>query len=150
MNKKSFFEKLTGSQREDEEDVFSLEPVDNKNLMKEIEEENEEAELTMDVYQTPTEIIIQSFVAGLKPEDLDVTITHDMVTIKGKREDRRRVERENYFYQELYWGTFSRSILLPQEVDPDEADASIKDGMLSIKLPKLDKERIQKLKIKGD
>jgi HSP20 family protein len=148
-NKRSFFEKLTGTHKEDS-DKGEILPLNNKNFMDEVEEEIEEAELTMDVYQTPTEIIIQSFVAGLRPDDLDVTITHDMVTIKGKREDRRRVERENYFYQELYWGTFSRSLLLPQEVDPDEAEAGIKDGMLTIKLPKLDKDKVQKLKIKGE
>jgi HSP20 family protein len=104
----------------------------------------------VDVYQTPTDIIIQTIVAGIKPDDLDVTLTQDMVTIKGKREDSRRLEKENFFYQELYWGSFSRSILLPQEVDPDEAEATLKNGLLTIKLPKLDKERVQKIKIKGE
>jgi len=149
--KKSFFEKLTGSHKKDdwEETSFSLgEPIENNDIIDKIEEENEEAQLTVDVYQTPDEIVVQSFVAGLKPEDLDVTITRDMITIKGKRESKHRVEKENYFYQELYWGSFSRSILLPQEIDPDEAEATIKDGLLTITLPKLDRERVQKLKIK--
>lgn len=149
--KKSFFEKLTGSHKKDdwEETSFSLgEPIENNDIIDKIEEENEEAQLTVDVYQTPDEIVVQSFVAGLKPEDLDVTITRDMITIKGKRESKHRAEKENYFYQELYWGSFSRSILLPQEIDPDEAEATIKDGLLTITLPKLDRERVQKLKIK--
>ena len=96
------------------------------------------------------EIIIKTMVAGVKPEDLDVSITRDMVTIKGKREDSRRIENENFFFQELYWGSFSRSILLPQEIDTDEAEATMKSGILTIKLPKIDKERVQKVKIKGE
>ncbi len=115
-----------------------------------MEENNEEGQLTVDVFQNPNEIIIKAMVAGVKPDDLDVSITQDMITIRGKREESHRVEKENYFYQELYWGAFSRSILLPQEVDPDESEATIKNGILIIKLPKLDKERIQKLKVKNE
>lgn len=145
MTKRSFFERLTGSHSEkiEDEEEISL----SKDFMG---EENEEAQLTVDVYQTPTDILIQAIVAGIKPEDLDVSITQDMITIKGKREDSRKLEKENFFYQELYWGSFSRSILLPQEIDPDEAEATLKNGVLTIKLPKLDKERVQKLKIKGE
>jgi HSP20 family protein len=73
-----------------------------------------------------------------------------MITLRGKRDDLRRIEKSNFFYQELYWGAFSRSFLLPQEVDSDEAEASIKGGILTIKLPKVDKGRIQKLKIRGE
>jgi len=148
MAKRSFFEKLTGSYKDDEGD--ELEPVVNRSFIDEVESENEEGQLTVDVYQTPNEIIIQAIVAGVKEEDLDVSITQDMVTLRGKREDGRRVERENFFYQELYWGSFTRSILLPQEVDPDEAEAVLKNGLLTIKLPKLDKERVQKVKIKKE
>jgi HSP20 family protein len=142
---RSFFEKLTGTHKEDEE-----EPGAVKSFMEEVEQENEEGQLTVDVYQNPTEIVIQAIVAGVKPEDLDISITQDMVTLKGKREDGRRIERENFFYQELYWGSFTRSILLPQEIDPDESEATLKNGLLTIKLPKLDKERVQKVKIKSE
>jgi HSP20 family protein len=146
-DKRSFFEKLTGTHKEDEEE----QNVDaGKSFMEEVEQENEEGQLTVDVYQTPSEIVIQAIVAGIKPEDLDVSITQEMVTLRGKREDSRRMERENFFYQELYWGSFSRSILLPQEIDPDEAEATLKNGFLTIKLPKLDKERVQKVKIKSE
>jgi len=146
--KKSFFERLTGSHKEEEE--TKLDVLSDKSFIKEMEEENEEGQLTVDVYQNPTEIIIQAIIAGVKPEDIDVSITRDMITIKGKREDSRRIERENFFFQELYWGSFSRSILLPQEIDPDEAEAVMKNGILTIKLPKIDKERVQKIKIKGE
>ncbi len=148
--KRSFFEKLTGSYKEDEDEEFSVSDPAPKNFLSEVEQENEEGQLTVDVFQGPNEITVQAFVAGLGSGDLDVSITREMVTIRGKREDRRRIERENFFYQELYWGTFTRSILLPQEVDPDEAEAVLKDGLLTIKLPRLDKEKTQKLKIKGD
>ena len=144
-DKRSFFEKLTGGSKEEEQEE---EP--SKTFMEEVEQENEEGQLTVDVYQSPTEIVIQAIVAGVKPEELDISITQDMVTLKGKREDSRRIERENFFYQELYWGSFTRSILLPQEVDPDEAEAILKNGLLTIKLPKLDKERVQKVKIKSE
>ncbi len=145
---RSFFEKLTGSGKlEDSELEKNIGIKGDGNWM---EESAEEGQLTLDVFQTPTEIIIKSIVAGVKPEDLDVSISHEMITIKGKREETHKVEKESYFYQELYWGSFSRSILLPQEVDPDEADANLKGGILTIKLPKLNKEKIQKLKIKGE
>jgi HSP20 family protein len=152
MGKRSFFEKLTGTYKEDEEEIEtkSFPVAGSKTFMDEVEAENEEGQLTVDVYQTPNEIIIQAIVAGVKEEDLDVSITQDMVTIRGKREDGRRVERDNFFYQELYWGSFTRSILLPQEIDPDDAEAVLKNGLLTVRLPKLDKERIQKVKIKKE
>ncbi len=160
--KRSFFEKLTGSyDKDDDTENVSVTPAsainpimnngngNNRGFM-ENAEEDEDAQLTVDVYQTNNDIIIQAVVAGVKPDDLDVSITQDMITIKGRREDHRRVDREDYFYQELFWGSFSRTILLPHEIDPDEAEATLKNGVLVIKLPKLDRERVQKVKIKGD
>jgi len=151
MKKRSFFERLTGSEKaEGSEEEFSLNnSLSGKDFTEEVEE-IEEAQLTVDFYQTPTEIVVQAIVAGVKPDDLDVSITQDKITITGKREDSRRVEKENFFYQELYWGSFSRTLLLPQEVDPDKAEATLKNGVLTIKLPKLDKDRVQKVKIKGE
>ena len=89
-------------------------------------------------------------VAGVKPEDLDVSITRDMVTIKGKRETERTVSDDDYFHRELYWGTFSRNIVLPQEIDVDGAEAIEKHGLLILRLPKLDKHRSTKLKVRGN
>lgn len=146
QNKRSFFEKLTGSH----EKIEPEEIVDTRGFMDELEEEKEEGQLTVDVYQTSNEIILQAFTSGIKTDDLDISITQDMLTIKGKREDHRRVEREDFFCQELYWGSFSRKITLPHEVDPDEAEATLKNGILTVKLPKLDRERVQKLKVKGE
>lgn len=111
---------------------------------------DDEGQLTVDMFQTPEHIIIQSTVAGVDRDNLDVEITRDMVTIRGKRQAAQRVQKEDYFYQELYWGAFSRSVLLPQEIDADSAEATIKHGLLTIKLPKLDKNRTQKLRIKSE
>lgn len=109
-----------------------------------------EGQLTVDLYQNADEIILESPIAGVKPEDLDVSITSESVTIKGSRQKERRVKDEDYFYQECYWGRFARSIILPQEVDAEKSDASIKNGVLTIKLPKLNRQRSKKLKVQAD
>jgi HSP20 family molecular chaperone IbpA len=113
-------------------------------------EEEPDGELAVDVYQTPTHIIIKAMIAGVRPEDLDVSITRDMVTLRGKRERHTEGTAGDFFFQELYWGSFSRTIVLPQEVEIEEAEATEKHGLLSIKLPKLDKGRQAKLKIKSN
>ncbi len=113
------------------------------------EPEEEEGELSVDVYQTATDIIIEAMVAGVKPEDLHLSITRDMVTIKGKRDGNGNVDENDYFYRELYWGNFIRTILLPSEIDIEGAEAVEKHGLLIIRMPKLDKGRATKLKVKS-
>ena len=112
--------------------------------------EEGEGQLTIDVYQTPEEVVVESTIAGVKPEDLDISITNEAVTIRGKREKTETIKDEDYFYQECYWGKFSRSIILPQEIDADKAVASLKNGILIIRLPKLNRQKSKKLKIKFD
>ena len=109
--------------------------------------EEGEGQLTIDVYQTPTEIIVESTIAGVNPEDLDIDITNESVTIRGKRTKERKISDEDYFYQECYWGKFSRSVILPQEVDSDAAVASLKNGVLNIRLPKINRQKSKKLKV---
>ncbi len=111
--------------------------------------EEEEGELSVDVYQTNSEIIVEAMVAGVKPEDLHLSITRDMVTIKGRREGNGQVGEDDYFYRELYWGAFTRTILLPHEVVIEEAEAVEKHGLLIIRMPKVDKARQTKLKVKS-
>ena len=150
--KRSFFERLTGSIKADEEDFVETKKISVKSESKDnnwIEEENEEAELTVDVYQTQSDIVVQTMVAGVKPEDLELTIARDMITIRGKREESRIISEENFFTKELYWGTFSRTILLPAEVDPEEAEATEKHGLLTVKLPKIDKDKKTNVKVKS-
>ncbi len=112
--------------------------------------EESEGQLAVDVYQTPTEIVIQSTVAGVDPENLDIAITNESVTVRGRRERFERVKDDDYFYQECYWGRFARSVILPQEVDPEKAVASLKNGVLSIRLPKLNREKVKKLRVNLD
>lgn len=113
-----------------------------------MEDEEVEGQLTVDVFQTPDEIVIKSIVAGVRPEDLDIAITRDMVTIRGKREEHMEVSEDNFFHKELYWGAFSRTVMLPAEVEVENAQATEKHGLLIIRLPKIDKEKQTKLKVK--
>jgi HSP20 family protein len=106
-----------------------------------------EGQLTIDVYQTPTDIVIKSTIAGVSPEDLDITITNDMVTIKGKREKDEVISGGDYYYQECYWGAFSRSVILPVDVEAEKADASMKNGILTIRLPKIEKIKTKKIRV---
>ena len=108
-----------------------------------------EGQLTIDVYQTEGEVVIKSTIAGVKPEDLDVSINNDMVTIKGERKNEEVVSGENYYYQECYWGVFSRSVVLPVDIISDKAEASLKNGILTIRLPKADVTKIKKIQVRG-
>ena len=147
MKKKSFFEKLTGIVKVDDES--------NEDITEGLEDDLEELEsetdgqLAVDVYQTQSEIVVKTMVAGVKPEDLDINITRDMITIKGKREETKDFSDDDFFHKELYWGSFSRTIILPQEVEVEDAEAINKNGLLTIRLPKLDKNRQAKLKVKS-
>lgn len=152
-NKRSFFERLTGAVRLEDEDMQEMEEAPTpRHLEKEsiFEEPEEDAQLTVDVFQTPSEIVVKTMVAGVKPEDLDVSITRDLITIRGERGEDRTVGGDDYIHRELYWGSFSRTIGLPEEIDVDGAEAVEKHGMLILRLPKLDKNRQTKLKVKGN
>jgi len=157
--KRSFFERLAGSISLDEDKERDL-PVKQKEEYTPVkknsrdeawadESSQEEGELSVDVYQTDKEIVIEAMIAGVKPEDLHLSITRDMVTIKGKRDSNSQIPSDDYFYKELYWGPFSRTILLPHEIEIEEAEAVEKHGLLIIRLPKLDKERQAKLRVKS-
>lgn len=111
-------------------------------------EEAQEGQLTIDVYQTDADIVIKSTVAGVETEKLDISITNDMVTIRGKRERDEEIPQDRYFYQECYWGPFSRTIILPADVAADEAEATMRNGILTIRLPKIEKEQTKKIKVK--
>lgn len=162
MKKPSLFERLSGGARRDDEYDFDddVAPMDTAPSMRRTQvvasapsyperEERTEGHLPVDLYQTPTELVIRTFVAGVRPDEMNVSISRDMVVIEGSREERTEVAGNDYFNQELFWGTFTRTIMLPQEVDVDGAQATSKDGLLTIILPKLDKMRQTKLKVRG-
>jgi len=117
-----------------------LPPTDNNWL-------EEEGQLTIDVYQTDKEIVIQSAIAGVRPEDLDILIENDIVLIKGCRSKPFGEEDRNYFYQECHWGRFGREIVMPEEVDNLQAKAGLNQGILTIRLPKTGRKNKKKLLI---
>ncbi len=103
--------------------------------------------LTVDVYQTPTEIVVESAVAGVNPDELDILATPDSISIKGERRREKEVRKDDYLHQECYWGRFSRSIILPQEVDPEAAEVHFRNGILTIHLPKAAKQKVKRLRV---
>ncbi len=107
-----------------------------------------EGQLAIDVYQTESELVIQSAIAGVKPKELEVTVEDDLLIIRGERKHPAE-EGGDYFSRECYWGPFSREIILPVEVDPNRVEATLKEGILTIIIPKLLKERRRKIMIKG-
>lgn len=155
---KGFFSKLAGL---DEDELQMIQDEQTQPKMRDLDvqydendlEETGEApqeigELSVDVYQTPKEIVVKTMVAGVKPEDLDVQISRDMITIKGTREESRVVPEDDYFHRELYWGAFSRTILLPKEIEVEESEAEEKNGLLVVTMPLIDTKKHTKLKVK--
>lgn len=143
--KRSFFERITGI-GSNERDTKHLKQPQGENW---VEQDQGEAQLAVDVYQTPTEIIVISMIAGVKPEDLDISITREMVIIKAKREEPEAPEKEKYVYKELFWGSFGRTVVLPDEVDADNSEAIEKHGLLILRMPKINKNQSKTLKVKS-
>ena len=131
-----------------EEFVAAKALADKENDLDEELFDEGEGSLAIDVYQTDNDIVVMAPIAGVAVDDLDIDITPESVTIKGKREKKEKVEKKDFLYLECYWGRFSRSIILPQEINPDHATAAFKNGVLKIVLPKLNKTKAKKMKIK--
>lgn len=175
--KRSFFEKLTGSKRIEDE-IYEREgtiiptnsyfeeerretiitpqipistPEREENFVPQQQQQQDESEgqLTIDVYQTDNDVVIKSTIAGVKPEDLDVSINNDMITIRGERKQDEQIHSDNYYYQECYWGSFSRSVILPVDVLAEKIEASMKNGILTIRLPKATTNRTKKIQVRG-
>ena len=163
--KRTFFERLSGnSSVEDSFDSFDDElpaavtPARSERSRNEAparpsplddDAAKDNGQLPVDVHQTAGDVIIRAFVAGVRPDELNISISRDMVEIEGTRTEREEISGPDYFTQELFWGSFSRTILLPQEVDVEASSASAKDGLLTIILPKLDKAKQTKLRVKA-
>lgn len=160
MKKPSFIERLTGniSVDEYEDEMFddeldqqhAVEPTFQEDSWQDREPaEPEEGELPIDMYQTSDDVVIRALIAGVSPNDLDISITRDMVTIRGLREELQEAGDDDYYHRELFWGSFARTILLPEEILIDEAEANEKHGLLEIRLPKVDKNRSTRLKVRA-
>jgi HSP20 family protein len=162
QKKRSFFDRIAGAGPIDTDD-FDDELVPTKEHGRgaihhsvpaspralEAAQDSGAGELPVDVHQTPSEIVIRAFVAGVRPDELNISISRDMVVIEGSRSERESISSADSFTRELFWGSFARTILLPQEVDVDSSSAAAKDGLLTIILPKLDKARQTKLRVKS-
>ncbi|MBI4084961.1 MAG: Hsp20/alpha crystallin family protein [Candidatus Liptonbacteria bacterium] len=150
-SEEQFFENLVNGDHRYKVDAFEAEGESDEVTLSEKPSDGgleSEGKLTIDVYQTPAEIIVESAIAGVKPEDIDISVSSDSITIRGERRHDEEIRDEDYFYQECYWGRFSRSVILPEEVDPDNASVSFKNGVLKVKLPKLNRKKTKKLKVK--
>jgi HSP20 family protein len=148
---------------EDEAETEEEEEVEETEEEGEAEEENdedeeekqwlgtefEEGQLSIDVYQTPESLVVKSTIAGVKPDDIDIAINNDLLTIRGKREMLEKINDNSYLFRECYWGSFSRSIILPVEVIPEKIDASLENGVLTVILPKAKTSRQISIKVKG-
>jgi HSP20 family protein len=157
--KRSFFERLSGNATFDDafdDDIPVTHPAEQPGHKDEArtiplagEPVGAEGQLPVDVHQTASDIVIRAFVAGVRPDELNISITRDLVEISGSRAEREQVSSQDSFIHELFWGSFARAISLPQEVDVDAATAASRDGLLTITLPKLDKTRQTKLRVKS-
>lgn len=129
---------MTTSQSDESADWMANSPIADP---------EEEGQLAVDAYQTEDDIIVKAPIAGVFPEDLEIAITDEVVTIKGERKRVEGINNENYFAQECYYGAFSRSYLLPIAVDSDKAKANIKNGILTITIPKQEKSKTRIVKV---
>ena len=107
-----------------------------------------EGQLAVDVYQTKDNVVIKAPIAGVAADDLDIEVAEDVVTIRGERKEVKEVDREHYYVQECYWGAFSRSVILPTSTVAEKAVASLKDGVLTITIPKVAQDKVKKIKVK--
>ena len=130
-----------------EEQPSSQEPIEELRVDDWFEPEGE---LAVDVYQTEKDIVIQSAIAGVRPEELDISVENDVVTIRGARKNSTVLETKEYLHEECFWGAFSRQIFLPEEVDVKNVEATMKDGVLTLRLPKLKNEKTKRVKIEKE
>jgi HSP20 family molecular chaperone IbpA len=166
--RKSFLQRLTGSfKEEDEEAIEKMSSVNRKSFnslnIKDLDEDEEdediededdipmavEGQLGIDLFETPVEVIVKTMIPGVRKEDIDISLSRDMLTIRGERKDEKTIAEDDYHYRELYWGAFSRTVKLPHEVDIDKAEAIESQGMLTLRLPRIDRERKASLKVKN-
>lgn len=104
-------------------------------------------QLVVDVYETDKELIVQSAIAGIKNEQIDISLDNDILIIKGEREDPSKDRDKRYFLKECYWGSFSKEIILPREIDTGKIDAKVKDGILTVRMPKIERAKSKKIEV---
>ncbi|MDD3693822.1 MAG: Hsp20/alpha crystallin family protein [Candidatus Pacebacteria bacterium] len=157
-NKKSFFEKLTGSIKfrhvDDEHDFIDDEYLEDEEEFEEDDENeyhdslDEVGELSVDMYRNDSAIIIKAMVAGIEKSDINITLSRDRVQIEGSRSQNIEGKLEEIYFEELFWGSFERTLDLPEEIDIELAEAHEQHGLLTLILPLIDKDRQTRIRIK--
>jgi HSP20 family protein len=104
--------------------------------------------LPLDMYQTENEIVVKASLPGFKPEDVDISISGDTLTIKGERKEETETKEENYFYKERRYGSFSRMVTIPVEVKSEAAEATFENGELTLTIPKAETAKPKQIKVK--
>jgi len=105
--------------------------------------------LAVDMYETDKDIVVKAALPGIKPEDIDITVTEDVLTIKGETKAEEEVEQENYHLRERRYGAFQRSVRLPTDVKADKAEAVFENGVLTLTLPKAEEVLPKTIKVKA-
>ncbi|HEY83119.1 MAG TPA: Hsp20/alpha crystallin family protein [Dehalococcoidia bacterium] len=105
-------------------------------------------ELPIDMYQTASEVVVRAALPGVKPEEVDISITGDTLTIKGEHKEEQEIREEDYFCKECHHGSFSRSVTIPVQVQSDKAEAVFEDGILTLRLPKAEEIKPKQIKVK--
>ncbi|MBI4779346.1 Hsp20/alpha crystallin family protein [Candidatus Falkowbacteria bacterium] len=156
----NFFKKISGLDDNKKNEVKQAEKIESADNQTEerlssksepgewLGEDYDEGQLSIDVYQTPNSLVVKSTIAGVRPDDIDISINNDMLTIRGRREIKEKIVEENYLIKECYWGGFSRSIILPIEVEAEKVEASLDNGVLTIILPKAKSAKQFSIKVK--
>lgn len=101
----------------------------------------------VDVYQTENEITVKAAVPGMKPEDININVLGNILTISGERKEEKETKEENYISREMRLGRFQRQIMLPTEVNPENAQAKFENGVVTLTLPKSEKAKAKTIKV---
>lgn len=107
------------------------------------------ADLAIDMYETKDDVVVKAALPGIKPEQVQVTITGDTLSIRGETSEENEVKEENYIRKERRFGSFCRSVILPSGIQADKAEATFEDGVLTLKIPKAEETKPKVIKVKS-
>lgn len=143
-----FYQEKKPKKKKPEDKKFLKQRKEEKIPQEEWLPEIGQGQLVVDIYEKTDFLIIKSAVAGVKSQDIDITVETDLVVIRGERLKDEQDKIERHYYQECFWGKFSRTLILPCPVKPDQVKANFKNGILTIVLPKLEEKGKQQIEIK--
>lgn len=104
---------------------------------------------SVDIFETADNLVLEAELPGMKPEDVDVSVENNTITLKGERKFEKKDEGENYHRVERSYGSFTRSFTLPRNVIGDQANAEFTNGVLRVSLPKREEEKARKIEVKA-